>query len=78
MSYEEVRGVNQLKYPMWQELLRDAILKFDPQKLPQKIRQTEAAIRARYQALSSEGSLTEERQALVDALATIRVLTGTH
>jgi hypothetical protein len=35
-------------------------------------------IRARYQALCSEGSLTEERQALVDALATMRVLTGTH
>ena len=68
----------QLKYPMWQGLLRDAILEFDPQKLPQKVQQTEAVIRARYQALCSEGSLTEERQALVDALATMRVLTGTH
>ena len=67
----------QLKYPSWQESLRDAILEFDPQKLPPKIRKTEAMIRARHQAISSGGGQTEELQALVDALATIRVLKGT-
>jgi len=68
----------QLKYPAWQESLRDTILEFDPQKLPPKIRRTEAMIRARHQVLSSGAGHAEEQQALVDALATIRVLKGTH
>jgi hypothetical protein len=63
-----------LKYPLWQEPLRDAVLEFDPQKLPSKIRKTEAAIRSRYHTLSTSGRQSEERQALLDALATIRVL----
>jgi len=74
----EVSAMIQLKYPAWQESLRDTILEFDPQKLPPKIRRTEAMIRARRQALSSGAGQTEERQALLDALATIQVLKDAH
>ena len=68
----------QLKYPSWQESLRDTILEFDPQKLPPKIRKSEAMIRARHRVLSSGGGQPEEQQALVDALATLQVLKVTH
>ena len=64
----------ELKYPHWQGLLRDLILEFNPQRLPPKLQKTEAIIRARYREVSSESTQIEERQALIDALATIQVI----
>jgi len=68
----------ELKYPRWQELLKDLILEFNPQNLPPKLRKTEAIIRARYREVSCQATQTEERQALIDALATIQVIKGSH
>jgi hypothetical protein len=59
----------------WQGLLQDAILEFQPEKLRAKVQTAEAAIFDRAQALSLflHGN-HEERQAIEDALSTLRVL----
>ena len=73
LCLEVVRGgtiSEELKYPQWQVPLRDAILEFSYQEL-QKV---EAAVFDRFQILSSDRNHAEERQALSDALSTLRVL----
>jgi hypothetical protein len=63
-----------LKYPEWQGLLRDAILEFGPQELSTKVQKVETAIFERMQALSGDSDHHNERVALADALATLRIL----
>jgi hypothetical protein len=67
-------SVEGLKYPEWQGLLRDAILEFSPQKLSAKVQKVETAIFERMQALSCDSDYHHERDALNDALATLRIL----
>ena len=67
MSEEE------LKY-VWQGPLQDAIVKFDPEKLSQKIQRVEAVAFKRLQELSSDSDHHGERQAIADAFSTLRVL----
>lgn len=64
-----------LKYPQWQCRLQEAILEFRPQELSAKVQRAEAAIFDRCQALSSDSDdHHEEREALSDALSTLRAL----
>ena len=65
-----------LRYPLWQEPLRDAILEFDAQRLFLKIQRAEKFINDRLGELQSEGNDCHEREALIDALATLEVLRG--
>jgi hypothetical protein len=66
--------VNDLKYPDWQIPFRDALLEFDKNKLKERLTEVEMAIFNRQQALSRSSDSREERQAIEDALATLRVL----
>jgi hypothetical protein len=67
-------SAEELKYPEWQCPLQEAILEFRPQELFAKVHRAEAAIFERFQALSSSGDHHKERDALSDALSTLRVL----
>ena len=65
-----------LKYPQWQLSVREAILEFNAQRLPVKVRSAERAIQGRLHALTSGTHDSQERQALRDALATLEILKG--
>jgi uncharacterized alpha/beta hydrolase family protein len=69
MSEEELR------FPEWQKPLQDLILEFDREKLAEKVKKVEALIIERDRQLRVSDSHTDERVALSDALAIIRVLT---
>jgi len=65
-----------LRYPLWQEPLRDAILEFNSQRLSLKVQRAGKVIRDRLRELRLEGNDSHEWQALTDALATLEVLRG--
>jgi hypothetical protein len=68
---------NELKFPEWQEPLREAILECDPKQLAEKTQKIEALIRERLQQLRTNGepaSRSVEEQALLDALNVIRIV----
>jgi hypothetical protein len=64
----------ELKYPKWQAPLQEAILEFDREKLIEKIQKVETVVFERLQELSSDSDHHGERQAIADALSTMRVL----
>jgi hypothetical protein len=64
----------ELKYPKWQAEFQDAIIEFDREKLFEKVQKFETAIFIRLQQLASSKDHHAERQAIDDALSTIRVL----
>ena len=66
--------LDQLKYPQWQQLRREAILEFDFDRLPAKVQRAEKAIHDRLYELTVETHDFHERQALKDALATLEIL----
>ena len=66
--------LDQLKYPQWQQLLREAILEFDSDRLPAKVQRAEKAIYDRLHELPLETHDFDERQALTDGLATLEIL----
>jgi len=61
-------------YPEWQNEFRAALLELDREKLREQVATAEAAIFKRLQALSQGLEHTAERQAIEDALASLRVL----
>ena len=63
-----------LKYPSWQGPLQEALLEFDKNMLAQRVALAETAIGERMQALSQESNFSAERQALADALSSLRIL----
>jgi hypothetical protein len=63
-----------LKYPEWQEPLREALLELDKNKLKQRVAAAETAIFNKLQAISRSTDDQAERQAIDDALQTLRVL----
>lgn len=63
-----------LKFPEWQETLRDAILERDGKTLDHKIENAERLISLRFLRLQHEKDCLEERQALIDALYLLRLL----
>ena len=70
---------DELKFPKWQEPLRQAILEHDPILLVEKIQKLEATIRERLQQLRMNNSDCDthqraEEQALMDALNVIRII----
>ena len=62
-------------YPDWQQEYQAALLELDPQKLSKRIADAETAIFKRQQAISQSPNHVAERQAIEDALASLRVLT---
>jgi hypothetical protein len=64
----------ELKYPKWQIEFQEAVVELDREKLFEKIQKFETAIFVRLQELSLSNDHQEERQAIDDALSTLRVL----
>ena len=62
----------QRKYPKWQSEFEEAIVEFDPEKLVGKIKQFELAVFVRLQELACDSDHHDERQAIADALSTLR------
>lgn len=71
MANFEPDNLNQYE---WQKSVRDALLELNPDVLKQKVADAEAAIFERLQALAKAGGTSEERQALEDAVNSLRVL----
>jgi hypothetical protein len=63
-----------LLYPEWQAEYRAAIVELDPKALFGRVMAAETAIFNRLQAMSHNSHETDERQAIEDALAALRVL----
>lgn len=68
MSNEE------LKYPKWQPEFQEVVIELNREKLFDKIHKFETVVFVRLQELASSNDHHEERQAIEDALATVRVL----
>ena len=64
----------QILYPEWQQEYQAALLELDPAKLPQRVEAAETAIFKRLQTISQGSDCKAERQAIEDALASLRVL----
>lgn len=63
-----------LRYPDWQQEYQVALLELDHEKLLERVAAAETAIFKRLQALSQSPDDQAERQAIEDALASLRVL----
>ncbi len=61
-------------YPEWQPEHLAALLELDSEKLRERVAAAETAIFNRLQAISQGSNHTAERQAIEDALASLRVL----
>jgi hypothetical protein len=58
----------------WPELVRATLLELDLTQLPERIERAHAAIQERQRQLALESNHHEERQALLDALHSLRAL----
>ena len=65
---------DELKYPKWERQFQEVVLELNHEKLTDKIQKLETAIFIRLQELQFDSDQHSERQAIDDALATIRVL----
>jgi hypothetical protein len=68
------RSSPNIVYPEWQHEYQAALLELDNEKLRERVAAAETAIFNRLQAISQGSNNTAERQALEDALASLRVL----
>ena len=65
---------SKILYPEWQGEYRAALLELDPKRLFERVTAAETAIFNRLQAMSHTSDGHAERQAIEDALASLRVL----
>ncbi len=70
----EPEPMDDLKYPEWQEPFRQALLEANREKLNERLMVVEAEVLKRLYSISEDPACVEERQAIRDALSTIRVL----
>jgi hypothetical protein len=63
-----------LQYPDWQSPVQEALIELDKDKLKALVAAAEAAIFYRLQAISQDTDHTAERQAIRDAVASLRVV----
>lgn len=63
-----------LQNPGWQSAVQGALLELDKDKLRTRVAEAEAAVFNRLQAISRNPDHHSERQAIEDALITLRVL----
>jgi hypothetical protein len=64
----------ELKFPEWQEPLRDVILEFDPEQLREKLPKVEMLIFERLQQLRYGPDGHDEEEAINDALRVLQML----
>ena len=65
---------SKIVYPEWQLEYQTALLEFAPKQLIERVKAAETAIFNRLQVLSRSNNSHAERQAIEDALASLRVL----
>ena len=70
----EPEPMDDLKYPEWQEPFREALLESNRQALKEQLTTVETVIVKRLESIADDLAFREERQAIRDALSTIRVL----
>lgn len=63
-----------IRYPEWQEPYQQALLELDQKKLSKRIAAAETAISNRLRAIARVSNHHAERQAIDDALSSLRVL----
>ena len=64
----------ELKYPKWQEPLRELLLEFDHDRLLKKIDQVETLISERHNQLGNSSDSRPERDAINDARNIVRMI----
>ncbi len=65
---------SKILYPEWQAEYQAALLELDPKRLLERVTAAETAIFNRLQAISHNSDGHSERQAIEDALSSLRVL----
>lgn len=76
MTRENFSPLN-LPYPAWQSAYETCLSELEPKKLLERVHEAEAAIFNRLQQLAQSPESSDqkaERQAIADALATLRIL----
>jgi len=63
-----------LKFPDWQHEFEAGLLEGDPEELPRRVQAAEAAIFLRQQELIHSSNGHVERQAIFDAMRTLRAI----
>ena len=63
-----------MKYSKWQPEFEQAIIELDSERLAEKIKQFELAVFVRLQDLACNSDHHDERQAIADALTTLRAM----
>jgi hypothetical protein len=63
-----------MSYPEWQADYQAALVELDPETLPKRVQAAETKIFKRLQDLAYSSNNHAERQAIEDALASLRVL----
>jgi hypothetical protein len=71
---DENTSRSHIKYPHWQREFEAALREVDPQSLRQRVDVAEAALFLRLQALVGNPEGNEERQAITDAIETLRAI----
>jgi hypothetical protein len=66
-----------LKYPIWQEPYRAAVIESNPRLLKQKIAGAEQAVILRLKQLENNADHHHELTALTDALSALKILSET-
>jgi hypothetical protein len=74
MSRQDISKSHNVQYPQWQREFEAAVLERDPEKLRQRVDAAEAAIFLRSQALAGSEEGSAERQAISEAIATLRTI----
>ena len=74
MTDHDTSGSQNIRYPHWQREFEAAILEGDPQTLRQRVDAAETAIFLRSQALVGNAQGHAERQAISDAIRTLRAI----
>ena len=72
MTDQDTSTSHTIKYPHWQREFEAALLEGDPQTLRQRVDAAETAIFLRSQALVGNAQGHAERQAISDAIRTLR------
>lgn len=66
-----------LKYPIWQEPYRAVLIETNPKRLKEKITSAQQAVVLRLRQLENGTDHHQERTALTDALAALKILAET-
>jgi hypothetical protein len=74
LTYRDPSTSPNIKYPHWQREFEAAIIEADLQKLRQRVDAAEAALFQRSQALAEDPQRHAERQAISDAIQTLRTI----